>query len=62
MMTLVRVATPAIYWAGCCALTPAEQLVWEKRGDELNKAMLYLMNLKHDHAKKDLRLVFLKET
>ena len=32
----------------------ADQLVWEERGNELNKAMLYLMNMKNKNAKRDL--------
>ena len=36
MMGLLGKAPPPIDWAGYCALTPPEQLVWEQRGDELN--------------------------
>ena len=35
-------------------LTPGEQLIWKERGDELNKAMLYLMNSKIEHAQNGL--------
>ena len=43
-------------WVAYCALTPNKQLAWEERGDELNKAMLYLMNSKKKEAKKNLCL------
>ena len=39
-------------------MPPADQLVWEERGNKLNKAILYLMNLKNEHAKKDLCLAY----
>ena len=39
-------------------MPPMDQLVWEERGNELNKAMLYLMNLKNLIAKKDLRMAY----
>ena len=42
-------------------LTPDKQLGWEERGDKLNKSMLYLMNSKNDHIKKDLRLAYSQE-
>ena len=38
-----------------CALPPGDQLAWEDRDGELNKAMLYLMNSKKKQTKKDLR-------
>ena len=55
MIALLVAAAPAIDWARYCGLTPAKQLVWEERGDELNKAMLYLMNSKNQHVKKGIR-------
>ena len=60
MMVLLRAAVPAlaIDWAGCCALTPVKQLVWEERGNELNKAMFHLLNSKNKHTKEDLRLTY----
>ena len=58
MMPLLGVVVLAIGWAGYCALTPAKQLVREERGDELNKAMLYLKNSKSKNAKEDLRLAY----
>ena len=58
IMALLVAAAPVIDWAGYCALTPAKQLMWEERGDGLNKTMLYLMNLKNKHAKKDLHLAY----
>ena len=32
--------------------------MWEQRADELNQSMLFLMNLKNNIAKKDLRLAY----
>ena len=58
MMTLLTAVAPPLDLAAYCALTPDEQVVWEERGDELNKSMCYLMNLKNKHAKKDLRLAY----
>ena len=59
MERLLSRAQPAVLdWAGYCALTPDEQLVWEQRADELNQSMLYLMNSKNELAKKDLRLAY----
>ena len=58
MMTLLTAAAPQLKWAAYCGLTSKEQLVWEERGDELNKSMLYLMNSKKKHAKKDLVLAY----
>ena len=57
-MALLTTAAPPVDWAAYCALTPDEQLTWEKRGDELNKIILYLMNLENKHAKKDLHLAY----
>ena len=58
MMTLLTATVLVLDWDGYCALTLDKKLLWEERGDELNKAMLYLMSLKNEHAKKDLRLVY----
>ena len=49
---------PPLDWDAYCALTPDKQLAWEERGDELNKEMLHLMNLKNKHAEKDLPLAY----
>ena len=57
-MALLGAVVPVIDWAGYCPLTPAKQLVWEERGNELNKAILYLINSKNEHAKKDLCLAY----
>ena len=57
-MILLAAAAPPLNWAAYCALTPDEQLVWEERGDELNKSMLYLINSKNKHTKKDLCLAY----
>ena len=61
MIALLGAAAPAIKWARYCTLTLVKQLIWEERGDELNKAMFYLMNLKNKHAKKAYVLLILKE-
>ena len=58
MMTLLAAAPPPQEWAYYCGLTPDKQLAWEERGDERNKSMLYLMNSKNKHSKKDLRLAY----
>ena len=57
-MELLGKATPPLDWAAYYVLTPSKQPVWEQRGDELNQAMLYLMNSKNENAKKDLRLAY----
>ena len=58
MMALLEMKQISLTWADYCAMPPADQFVWEERSDELNKAMLYLMNLKNDRAKKDLHLAY----
>ena len=45
-------------WVDYCGMTPSNQFIWGEKVDALNKAMLLLMNLKNDNAKKDLRLAF----
>ena len=45
LMELLSKAQPAaLDWATCCILPADQQLVWELRADELNQAMLFLMN------------------
>ena len=56
LMDILSKAEVPLDWAGYCALPEEDQLVWELRADPLNQAMLYLMNLKNENAKKDLRL------
>ena len=58
LMELLSKAPVPLDWAGYCALSEEDQLVWELRADALNQAMLYLMNLKNKNAKKDLRLAY----
>ena len=59
LMELLSKAQPiALEWAAYFALTADQQLMWELRADELNQAMLFLMNLKNKTAKKDLHLVY----
>ena len=60
MMELLGAVVPPIDWAGYCQLTPVKQFTWEERGDDLNKAMLFLMNSKNNNAKKELRLAYSK--
>ena len=57
-MELLTNAQSAFDWAAYCVLTADQQLVWELRADTLNQAMHFLMNLKNETAKKDLRLVY----
>ena len=57
-MTLLAAEVVPLDWVAYCALTSDKQLVWEERGDELNKAILYLLNLKNEHARKDLHLAY----
>ena len=56
MMELLAATAPPIDLAGYCQLTLPKLLIWEKRGNNLNKAMHFLMNSKNDNAKKELRL------
>ena len=55
MLELLKAESPPLDWAHYCGLTVAEQVVWEKKGDDSIKAMLLLMNSKNDAAKKDLK-------
>ena len=41
-----------------CALPEEEGLAWEQRADALNQSMIYLINVKKEIAKKDLRLAY----
>ena len=58
MMALLVAEAVPLDWDEYCALTLNEQLTWEERGDELTKAIPYLMNSKNEHAKKDLCLAY----
>ena len=58
MMTLLAAAALTLDWPVYYGLTSDEQLVWEQKGDALNKPMLYLLNSKNKHAKKDLHLAY----
>ena len=60
MMALIDIELISLTWAYYCAMSPVDQLIWEERGNELNTAMLFLMNLKNNNAKKDLRLAYSK--
>ena len=61
MMALLGAVVPVLDWARYCGLTPDKQLVWEERGNELNKAMLYLMNLKPKIPRRIYVWLILKE-
>ena len=52
MMTFLGAEISPIDWAGYCQLTPAKQLTWKERGDDLKKSIIFLMNSKNDNAKK----------
>ena len=41
-----------------CAMLAPKHLAWEDKAEALNKAMLLLLNLKNDNAKKNLRLAY----
>ena len=59
LIELLSNAHPAaLHWGGYCPLPETDQLMWEQRIDELNQSMLYLMNLKNENVKKDLRLLY----
>ena len=58
LMEILSKATVSLDWAGYCALSEEDQFVRELRADALNQSMLYLMNLKNENAKKDLRLAY----
>ena len=58
LMELLANLQPPLDWDEYCALTVDQQLVWELRADEVNQAMIFLMNLKNKTAKKDLRLAY----
>ena len=50
-MELLSNAPASLDWAGYCALSEANQLMWELRANALNQSMLYLMNSKSKNAK-----------
>ena len=56
IMALLTAEAIPLDWVVYCALTPDKQFVWEERDDELNKAMINLMNSKNKLTKKDLHL------
>ena len=41
MMEFLKAERPALDWVSYCVVPPADQLVWEERGNNLNKAMLF---------------------
>ena len=57
-MHLLSKAETALDWDGYCALSEEDRLVWEQRADALNQSMIYLMNSKNKHDKKDLSLAY----
>ena len=48
----------ALDWDGYCALPAEARLVWETRANALNHAMIFIIYLKNEIAKKDLRLAY----
>ena len=40
-MELLKAEILTIDWAGYCALSTVDQLVWEERGDDLTKSMFF---------------------
>ena len=61
MMKILGRKRPARDWTRYCLLTPTQQLVWEERGDDLTKSMLFLLNSKNNNTKKDARLAYSQE-
>ena len=57
-MALLATNALPLDWVAYCGLTLDKQLIWEERGNELKKAVLYLINSKKEHAKKDLYLAY----
>ena len=48
LMGLLSKAQPtALDWVAYCALPAEEQLVWEQKANELNQAILFLMDSKN---------------
>ena len=60
MIELLRAERPALDLVAYCAIHPVYQLVQEERGNDLNRAMLFLMNSKNDITKRDLCLAYLQ--
>ena len=58
MLELLKAEAPPRDWTYYCGLNVADQVVWEKKGDDSVKTMLLIMNSKNDAAKKDLRLSY----
>ena len=58
MMELLKAEPIPLTLANYCAMTVADQAMWEERGDAVTKAMLLLLNSKNDKAKKDLCLAY----
>ena len=51
ILELLTAEGPALNWVSYCAMTVANQEIWEAKGDASTKAMLLLMNSKNDAAK-----------
>ena len=58
MMALFETKRMSLTWVEYSAMPSADILVWEARGNTLNKEMLFLMNLKNNNANKDLCLAY----
>ena len=49
---LLKTESPPLDWGAYCALGAPKRLVWEDKAEVLNKAMLLLLNLKNNNAKR----------
>ena len=58
MEQILKAELPLFNWAEYCAMAPVDQHIWKEKTDAQNKAMLLLMHLKNNNAKKDLRLAY----
>ena len=55
---LLKTESPPLDWGAYCALGAPPRIEWEDEAEALNKAMLLLLNLKNNNAKKDLCLAY----
>ena len=58
MHELFAAEVPVLNWVSYCAITVANQEIWEAKEDAFTKVMLLLMNSRNDAAKKDQRLSY----
>ena len=50
MMELLKAEPKPLTWANYCAMSVADQAMWEERGDASTKAMLLLLKYKNNNA------------